>query len=109
MTSIKFTKNSIDNNDARIIQVAVNKFSFNTEKGNKEIEKIIFEGVPPAGEFNNKDELKNLLENNQNFELSFEDSQIKVIVIESEGGSMNMVASAGSASGPSDKKLKIRV
>src|SRR3954451_20026520 len=106
MTSIKFTKTNIDNSNTAIIQLTVNNFKFKTEKGDKDIEKIIFEGVPPTGKFDGKDELKNLLENNQSFNLEFDDTKVEIKVIEPEkGGGMMMVASAGGEA----KKLMIRV
>ncbi|MEG7978634.1 MAG: hypothetical protein NY202_01640 [Mollicutes bacterium UO1] len=41
---ITFTKNQILRDEKTCIELSVQKFTFPTEKGDKEIEKVIFEG-----------------------------------------------------------------
>ncbi len=80
MAKQKFKKNNINSNNPYTIEVEVQQFKFAMKGSDREIEKITFKSLSD-GKFEGKDELKNLLENNESFELSFDDGQVAIIVI----------------------------
>src|SRR4051794_24111199 len=100
MTKITFTKNQITQANKVHIELSVQKFNFPTEKGDKEIEKIIFEPSSGSGEITKKDELENILRKDGEIELSFDDEKVKIIVIEPQPSANNNFASCSMASGP---------
>jgi hypothetical protein len=107
-TKITFTKNKITTDNDNCIELSVQNFKFPTEKGDKEIEKISFEGLPSdGGIINKKDELEKILRIGGDLELSFDDSKVNIKVIEPQEGNFMISMAAGPA--PENQHPKIRV
>ena len=80
-TKITFTKNNIDNSNPNVIELEVQQFEFSAKGNKKKVEKIVF-GPLSDGKFEGKDTLKKLLEENQSFELSFDEGKVETTIIE---------------------------
>jgi|SRR6185312_2057124 len=105
-TKITFTKNQITTDSNNYIELSVQNFKFPTEKGEKEIEKISFEGFD-GGIIKKKDELEKILRTGGNLELSFDDSKVNIKVIKPQGG--NFMASMAAGPAPENQPPRIRV